>query len=366
MSTEEQALGQHGNFVVQRIALVDRNTVGLTALGPPSKDDPDRPSSSRVLSVNMTSGQWGWLHYDTAFRFRLAVALPVPDTGKQLMFWYNNSVGMMNYAAGPNEIEPGQLKNPASMRAGAWIDGHFYGCGANDFFGRRNGPGDWTYLSLAEGRALENRSFGHIIGHSENDIYLISDTSFSDHPMYHWNGAELTGLDFPDEVTSSDAAKTFVFSSFATAPDGRVFVGSTNGHLLMGTAGTGFVPVITPEPDAPKLPLKGLTWFEDALWAVDGAVLKRLNGTEWEEQQFWGDKQRPYRFETITSGDDSLLVGSQFGAAMYHGGAWRKVFGTGDPDQWLALELLGEGVQDLENLRDSARTLRDLSRGADE
>ena len=48
MSTEEIALAPQGEFVVQRMSIVNRNTVGMTALGPPSEEDPNTARSARV------------------------------------------------------------------------------------------------------------------------------------------------------------------------------------------------------------------------------------------------------------------------------------------------------------------------------
>lgn len=364
MSTEETALGTQGEFVVQRMSIVNRNTVGMTALGPPSEDDPNTPQSARVISVSLKTGKWGWQHFDSGYRFGVAGA--IDSANSQLLFWTNRSIGMLNYEAGPNGMEPGQLDAPATITAAAWIDGHFYGCGRNDFFGRRDGPDDWTYFSLATERALKNRSFGKIVGRNMSDIYLATNSSGSPLPIYHWDGKALNGMDYPDAVKSSEKAQTFILASMTMAPDGRVFLGGTNGQLLVGTAQTGFIPVIMPELGSPKLALKGMAWFEERLWAVDGAMLKYLDGTEWVPQPFWDEEKRPFRFEFIQSGDESLLVGSQFGASIYTDGKWRKVFGSGDPDQWLALSLMEKGVEDLNILRDSARKLRDLTGGGDE
>ena len=56
MATEREVLF---DYAVQGIALVNRNTVVLTALGPFVGEEPNIRSSSRILSYNLEADHWG-------------------------------------------------------------------------------------------------------------------------------------------------------------------------------------------------------------------------------------------------------------------------------------------------------------------
>ena len=340
MASERDALGHDYEFIVQRMALVNHRSVMLTALGPTDPNDPDSILSSRVITVNTENpDSWHWHHWDEEYRFRVIAAPNRDPSGghSQGMFWYSRWVGILNFQHGSNGWEPGQLDEPATMWGGAWIEGHFYGCGGNAFFGRRDAPGEWTYFSLAETRGGDGPSFRRIAGNTGDNIYLTSASYEDPFQIYHWNGTDLTPITIPDPRGLSPRGDTMRVYSVLVAPDGRVFLGGADGDLLVGTAEDGFEPLATLETDAVYPTFEDMAWYDDALWVVDGFMLYRLEGDTLVPKPFWGDGRRPHQLDTIQSGEGALLVGAQFGASLYNKNGWSTVFSVGEADSFIPL-----------------------------
>ncbi len=356
MATEREVLF---DYAVQGIALVNRNTVVLTALGPFVGEEPNIRSSSRILSYNLEADHWGGLNYDFGARWVIGAGL-TPDGKRQALYGDWLRTGMLNYGDGPNGDEPGRLRSPATIDSIALIGKHFYIVGGNEFFGRRNGPGDWTYISLAASPEEARFSFYLLAGNAEDNIYMIQDTS--PYAVHHWNGTALRPIPTSDDLQHE--GRPVIPNSIAISPDGQVFIGGGLGELLVGTADTGFLPLLYPEKTGKGSPraLEGLAWYDGSLWAVDGLQLLRLVDGEWEVQPVFLESTRSLGFDRIYAGDGALLVGSQFKAALFDGTRWRKVFGDIDTDKWQQLQLLERQQEDMGELLESARALRDLIR----
>lgn len=356
MSTEKEAIF---DYAVHRVALVDRNTVVLTAMGPFVGKEPNIRGSSRLLSYNLAVDSWGKVHYEFGEWWKVGAGLTL-DGKRQALFGAYNRTTMLNYADGPNGDEPGRLKSPATIGAIALIGDHFYVVGGNEFFGRREGPEDWNYISLAASPEEARFSFYLIAGNVEDNIYMIQDTS--PYAVHHWNGEFLRPIPVSDDLQHE--GRPVIPNSIAISPDGQLFLGGNLGELLVGTADTGFLPLLYPEKTGKGSPraLEGLAWYDDSLWAVDGSQLLRLVNGEWEIQQIQVEGTRQWGLSYIYAGDGALLVGNQFHAVLFDGTRWRKVFGHVDIDKWLQLQLLEQQHEDMGELLESARALRDLIR----
>lgn len=339
MTTERDALGHSYEFIVQRMALINYRSVLLTALGPTDPDDPDSIISSRVITVNTEIDNWHWFHWDAGYRFRVAAA-PNRDPSEGHspgMYWTHQTVGIMNFQHGDDLFEPLSLKDPATMVDAAWIDGHFYGCGGNNFFGRREGPQDWTYYSLADDFGADGPHFRQIAGNAADNIYLLTDSYEDLAQIYHWNGTDLTPITIPDPRGLSPRGDKMRVFSILVAPDGRTFLGGADGDLLVGTAADGFEPLAILATDAVYPTFEDMAWYDDALWVVDGFMLYRLEGDTLVPKPFWGEGRRPHLFDTVHSGDGALLVGSQTGASLYNKNGWTTVFSWGEAETFIPL-----------------------------
>lgn len=354
MASEEDPLF---DYAVQDVALVDRNTVVVTGLGPFVGEEPNVRGSSRVVSFNLKVGDWGALNYDFGERWRVGAGL-TKDGKRQALFGAYNRIGMLNYADGPNDDEPGRLRSPATLACIALIGDHFYAAGGNEFLGRRDGPGEWAYLSLAASPDESRFSFYKIAGNAEDNIYLLPDSEL--YTVCHWNGESLRPIPTSEDLQHD--GRPIVASSLAVSPDGQVFVGGSRGQLLIGTADTGFLPLLYPQKTGVDNPRKlhGLAWYNGSLWAVDGSQLLRLVDGAWEAQPVFVSGARSWGFDYIYSGDGALLIGSQFHAVLYNGTEWRKVFGHSNVDELQQLQLLQQQHDDMAELLESARALRDM------
>lgn len=359
MSNEQEALE---NFAVQHMALVDAQTVAVTAMGPSTKDGPGVFESSRVLSYSLAKDNWGWLEYPFGAWWRTAGGTTSAGE-RRALFGAGQRIAGLTYGDGHNGNDPAQLNKPATLSDMAFIDDHFYACGGNEFLGRRIAPGEWEYLSLADSPKTAQFSFFLMAGASGNDLYCIQDDV--PYSVWHWDGRRLTRAAYPEDIENGVDDAFFTPEAMVAAPNGQIFIGGQRGELLMGTAETGFVPLLHPDKTEGKRgpKLQGLAWYEESLWAVDGARLLRLVDGEWEAQPFLEDEERPMGFKFLDAKDGALLVGSQYRAALFDGETWHRVFGSGDPDQWLRLKLLQQQHDDMSELLESARALRDQMRG---
>jgi len=171
-------------------------------------------------------------------------------------------------------------------------------------------------------------------------------------------------LPYPTEVHDESERKFFVPVSMLAAPEGEIFIGGSQGELLMGTAEEGFVPLLLPEIDRnlSRAPLEGLAWYKGNLWAVNGSQLLRLTDGTWVPQRFFKDEDWPMGFKFIDESDGALLVGSQYRAALFDATKWRRVFGSRDPEDWLPLKLRARQHDDMSVLHDIARNYRQKMR----
>lgn len=356
MATENEALEDQA---VQRMALVDRNTVVLTTMGPSVDGEPDQHASSRILSYNLEANHWGGLNYKFGAWWEVGAGL-TDEGGRRALFGFDDRTAMLNYADGPNGDEPGRLKPPATIVDIKWIDGHFYAVGGNEFLGRRDGPGEWTYLSLAASPDEARFSFSKLAGNAADNIFVVEDSR--PFTIQHWNGRALRPLPLAEDLWHE--GKPIIPKGMAFSPEGQLFIGGHRGQLLVGAADTGFLPLLYPEKTGKGSPvgLDGLAWYQGALWAVNGSQLLRLVNGEWEVQQLLGAGVRPMGFSYIEARDGALLVGGQTGAALFDGERWRHVFGANDADQWMQLRLLEQQHEDMGRLLESAKALRDLIR----
>lgn len=358
MATENEVLD---GFAVQFMALADRKTVVLTAVGPNLTDEPASFGTSRLISYNVDLDTWGRAHYEFGAWWHVGAGL-TSDGKRKALFGTNRRTTIFNYDDGPNGDEPGRLKSPATVRDIALIGNHFYVCGGNEFLGRRDGPGEWTYLSLAASPKEARFSFDQMIGNAPDNIYLLQ----SQQPFHlcHWNGETMRQLPplIPDDMLHEDRS-FFLPKSMVFAPDGQLFIGGANGELLVGTAETGFLPLLYPEMTGKGSPraIKGLAWYDGSLWAARDEILRLVDG-EWQVQQVLVDQSPGFGFDRIYACDGALLVGSQFKAVLFDGMNWRRIFGSLDTDQWLQLRMLEQQHDDMAELLESARALRDIIR----
>ena len=123
-------------------------------------------------------------------------------------------------------------------------------------------------------------------GYAADDIYLGGET------IWHWNGTGLSQLAIPSEVVTERRATTFVPRSIAADPQQRIYFGGTNGAVIHGNARTG-LQVLQPPVEGRRIELRRMTWFNDALWAVNGIALYKLGKDGWERQDFLDDEDRP-------------------------------------------------------------------------
>lgn len=359
MNNEQEALE---TFAVQHMALVDAQTVAVTAMGPSTKDGPGVFESSRILSYSLANNNWGWLEYPFGAWWRTAGGT-TSEGQRRALFGAGQRIAGLTYGDGENGNDPKPVDKPATVSDMAWIEGHFYACGGNEFLGRRTAPGAWDYLSLADSPKTARFSFFRMAGVSADNIYCIQDDV--PYSVWHWNGRALTRLPYPTEIEEGVEDAFFTPGAMVAAPNGQVFIGGERGELLMGSAEADFVALHHPDATEGKRgpKLQGLAWYQDSLWAVDGARLLRLVDGEWEAQPFLEDEERPMGFKFIDAKDGALLVGSQYRAALFDGEKWHRIFGSGDPDQWLRLKLLQQQHDDMAELLESARALRDQMRG---
>lgn len=352
MATERDALGDpvdlSNAFAVQFMALVNRHTVALSAMGPEFQ-------TSRVISRNLADDSWGWTEFKFGQWWSVGAGLDA-DGHRRVLFGARDMVAAFNFAEGPNGREADRIKSPATIDAITWIDGHFYACGGNEFLGRRNGPNDWTYLSLHSDAKASKFDYSHVVGLADNDIYLLQSTDAK--TLHHWNGTQIRPIALPSAMVEEG----FKPVSLLAAPTGQVFVGGHGGELLIGNANTGFMPLFLPDAEnqGSKRAVESMAWFDGSLWAVNSESLLRFVDYKWEPQPFFEDPERPTGFKFIDARDGALLVGSQHKAAVFDGKSWKRVFGSGDPDAWMQLQLLERQFDDMKELLDSARRLRDL------
>ena len=372
MATEKEALF---DYAVQDMALVNRYTVVLSGLGPFVGEEPDDvTSTSRVLFYNLEKDFWGFLHYDYGQRWKVAGGM-LPDDKRVVLYGSFDVTAIFNFEHGPTGHDPGRLRSPATILKIAMIGSHFYACGGNEFFGRREDSGEWTYISRAASHEASRFRYYSMAGNSEDNIYLVTsrissgqarpdDPNFDEKPYIaaHWDGNKLQLLPYPAGLEHDGRKPAIV--SIALSPDGQVFLGGNKGELLIGNATTGFFPLLYPEKtgdDNPKA-LKALAWYQDSLWAVDGIDLLRLVDGKWQVQTVKVGDTTSLGADYLFSGDGVLLLGSQTNAALFDGTSWRRIFGYINTDDWITLKLLEQQKEDMQDLLESARALRDLIR----
>ena len=371
MTTEHEALF---DYAVQDMALVNRHTVVLSGLGPFVGDEPDVRGSSRIIVRNLETDIWAFLHYDYGQRWKVGAGM-LPGRKRRVLYGSADFTALIQFQDGPTTNDPGRLRSPAIVSKIALIGSHFYACGGNEFFGRRDDFGEWTYLSLATTFKNTRFDFEQMAGNSEDNIYLVpgdfpfslapaDDPNFDERPyiVAHWDGNKLQLLPYPAGL-EHDGRKPII-RSIAVAPDGQVFLGGLKGELLVGNVATGFFPLLYPEKtgdDNPKA-LKALAWYQDSLWAVDGIDLLRLVDGKWQVQTVKVGDTTSLGADYLFSGDGALLLGSQSNAALFDGTSWRRIFGYINTDDWFTLKLQEQQKEDMEDLLESARALRDLIR----
>jgi hypothetical protein len=356
MEFETDALG---TFTVTDAAIVDRDTYVLVA----QADDADpawqeksargEDLPMRIVSGNRAMDKWGWFEFDYPWRYRAGAGFN-PRGKKQALF---GSDGLhffsLEYGNGHNGQE-GSLNIQTSLDAIEYIDGHFYAAGGKGFLARRNGPDDWDVLNFIPDYKPGLPSFQLIKGMAADDIYLAGSRK-----VWHWNGTEIAPLALPEDVATREELPQFSTRSMAIDPDGSVYIGGSFGEVIFGTAKGGFQQLVAPLQE-PKRELRAMTWFENALWAVTGTALYRLDEDEWERMDFLEDDDRPSAFKYLDARDGRMLVAGSHSESVFDGVKWTHLFGPKTPDAVFHQQMLQKQLDELKDLRDSARTLRDL------
>ena len=317
-------------FWIQDVAIVDFETLAFACSVSPDHPEADSTKTpGRLLSFNMTTGEWGFTTY-TPFDSPKVVGGQTPSGHKEAFFVSGaGHAAKFGYAHGESGLEPGNVFGPrGSTRALAYIDGSYYSGGGNARLSRRNAPGDWATLHrLAHN--LENPRFWFMAGQSEDRIYLAGPNG-----IHLWDGHQLIEQVLPNKLIVREEFGPFHPVGMVQAPDGRVFVAGRDGDLVVGSADAGWVPLVEAQDAKPNAP-KSIAWYNDALWGISGSSVVEFSDLEWETRAFLQDENSPVFHTYLDAGHRWLLVCGYQDAAIFDGSRWYRLFGAEDPNEKL-------------------------------
>ncbi|WP_299194687.1 hypothetical protein [uncultured Litoreibacter sp.] len=324
MSMPKQMVG----FWIQDAAIVDFETLAFAcSVSPDHPEAENQITPGRLLSFNMTTGEWGYMTY-SPFDSPKVVGGQIAGAAKEALFVSGaGHVAKFGYAKGESGLEPDNIFGArGSTRALAYIDGAYYSGGGDARLSRRTETGAWETLHRL-GHSLDNPRFWYMVGQSQDLIYLAGPKG-----VHLWDGQNLIKQVMPDAVMNRDMFAPFHPIGMAQAPDGRVFIAGRDGDLVVGDATSGWAPVVEAKHAGPHAPKK-IAWFNGALWGLNATSTVELGDVGWHPRAFPQDKNRPVFHTHLASGHGWFLVCGYQDAAIFDGTRWYRLFGSEASDE---------------------------------
>lgn len=355
------------NHVIQHAQLFDdtRMTFMVERAVEDSWQVGDTPPAASFVTYDMTTGQWTWIEAPASNGDFTSDNGVTPEGARESLVISNErNVARFRFAGGDGgdggDGIDHQLTYDDIIRVGAvrFIGEHYYLCGGQQTVARRIGPTDWERLHFKQGgrRPREREAWRAIDGFAAHDIYVTGD-DIGQGAIFHFDGTEWRAMDLPAGI------ERFKGRAICCAPDGMVYAVSMDGILLAGNAEIGWEILISAD-DANIKEVPGasaIAWFRDRLYVTSRHWLHTPEDGKWKPVTAEAGFQ-PLSYGGLSTSGSVMLVYGEFGAVLYDGEIWNRIYAPYSIDDVVRAEglqkqvdALTEGVEIIKDIQQRRR-----------
>lgn len=303
-------------------------------------------------------GEWTWDEIKAGLSSASATG-PGVDGARESVFVtspdFHSSVLVFRFETAPNGPDHKlDIRQIVTAYGAAHIDGALCICGDQQTVLRRVGPQEYERLHFKKGgRKLRTHEDWYAIGgYGTNDIY-VTGKDIGQGSLFHFDGIDWTPLRLPREVSE------FQGRALICTPDGTVYAAALNGALVRGNARDGFEVVVYPA-DSDIAEIFGphaMAWFKGKLYVSTLSWLYTPVDGKWEPVKAEKGFQ-PLSFKGLATNGEVLLQYGEFGATLFDGDIWSRVYAPYSIEDLVRaeglqqqLDKVGEGIDILRAIR---------------
>jgi hypothetical protein len=296
-------------FVPFDAAVIDRDTFVFVLF----KDEPKDKGKRRLVSYSRAGdGSVDGTNY-TGFPFP-SVAISRRDGNQAVMVSMEGEVAVLGGGEdGLQKPIPKSDSGPiaSTVKSVVEIDGVVYVCGGWRQVCYRTTKLEWTSIrgNLPDPtqKTVNHCGFDSISGFNSNDIYCVGGKG----DAWRYDGKKWHRCPVPTNM---------YLESVCCAGDGNVYIGMQSGCLMRGRENRWEVI----HEDTMTLPFKDMVWFDNRLWCTSDYGLWTV------ENGKLVDADVPPEVKAcsgnLSAADGVMLLAGHYGAAVYDGTSWDRLF----------------------------------------